>query len=219
VDKKGFKRALLFGSSGLVGSNCLNELLASHDYSKVYAPTRRVLDQKSDKLINPVIDFEKIDSSHEKFRVDDLYCCLGTTKAKAKSLEAFIHIDSELVVKTAELAFHAGCKRMVYISSMGASKDAFSNYLKIKARTERALTDIGFETLHIIRPSILLGDRAEERKLESMVIRMMNSTSFIFNGPFLKYRPVQAHQVAKFMLACMAKKEKGVFIHESGEIV
>jgi nucleoside-diphosphate-sugar epimerase len=217
INQEGTRKALLLGASGLVGSFCLEELLRSSHYQYIYAPTRSELSRTDKKLSNPICDFNNIDEEHEMFSMDDVYCCLGTTINKAKSKEAFLKVDFELVITLSDLARKGGAKRMAFISSVGASEKG-SFYLRTKAMTEKALTELGFDSLNLIRPSLLLGDRKEKRLLEQISAQIFKNTGFIFNGLFAKYRPVEASKVAKFMVKTLENSKKGTFILESNVI-
>ena len=54
------KIALLAGASGLVGSLLLDELLATPEYSRVYALSRRPLHREHPRLANRVVRFEQL---------------------------------------------------------------------------------------------------------------------------------------------------------------
>jgi uncharacterized protein YbjT (DUF2867 family) len=212
------RKALLLGASGLVGSFCLKELASNPLYKEIYAPSRTKLDFQSEKVINPVLNFDEVNKDHEMFAVDDVYCCLGTTIAKAKSKEAFTRIDYELVITLSHLAHCAGARRLAFISSIGASETG-SFYLKTKALAESGLIELGFEGLHLIRPSLLLGDRKEKRMLEKLSIDIFSKTSFLFKGFLSRWKPVHAQDVARFMVTCLTQKKDGNFIHESNTII
>ena len=212
------RKALLLGATGLVGSFCLKQLVNSPIYSEIYAPSRAKLDIASRKLINPIVNFDQLDSLHEMFSVDDVYCCLGTTIAKAKSKEQFEKIDYHLVITLAHLAHSAGARRLAFVSSMGASKRG-SFYLKTKAKVEAGLTELGFQALHLVRPSLLLGERKENRVLEKFAINVFSKTSFLFRGFLLRYKPVYAKDLASFMIVCLTEKKDGNYVHESNVLV
>lgn len=212
------KKALVLGATGMVGSLCLKKLLELDCYDVIYAPTRRELDIKSDKLINPIVDFEKLDKDSDFFKIDDLYCCLGTTMAKARSKEAFTFVDFSLITECAKYARQGNCQNMGVISSLGSSVKALSFYLKIKGEMENSLQNIGFTSLHIMRPSLLLGKRKEKRRVEGISIKASEKLSFIFKGKLAKYKPIQAKDVANFMIECVLSRKKGTNIYESVDI-
>ena len=212
------RKALLLGASGLVGSFCLDELLSSDQYNTIYAPTRQKLKRTFKSLINPIINFEKIDQEQEMFKVHDVYCCLGTTIAKAKTKENFLKIDYHLVINLAHLAHRQGAEKLAFVSSLGAS-DKGNFYLKTKSEAEAGLRQLGYKTLHLLRPSILLGERTEKRTLEKLSIDILSKTGFLFKGFLSKYKPIHAKTVARFMVNCLKAKKDGAYVHESNQII
>lgn len=79
------RSALIAGSTGLVGGFLLDRLLAEKLYHDVRALVRRPLELQHPKLTTVVADFDRLDEATETFRVDDVFCCLGTTIKKAGS--------------------------------------------------------------------------------------------------------------------------------------
>ncbi len=76
------RKALLLGATGLVGRDCLENLLASDDYERVCVLTRRPLSVKHPKLDVHEVDFDNIEACQSQFQVDDVFCCLGSTMKK-----------------------------------------------------------------------------------------------------------------------------------------
>jgi uncharacterized protein YbjT (DUF2867 family) len=195
------QRVLLLGSTGLVGSYVLDDLIDLDRVSKVYAPTRRSLPVTHSKLENPIINFDELKNSDSFFQVDVCICCLGTTIKKAGSQEAFKKIDHDLVISTARNVHENGCENFFVISSVGADSKSSNFYLKTKGEMEENLRKIGFKNLQIINPSLIIGKRNESRPLESLGQAFMPMVSPIFIGPFRKYRPVKAEVLAKQLVS------------------
>jgi NAD dependent epimerase/dehydratase family enzyme len=82
------KTALIAGATGLIGRQLLSHLLTSDRYEKVIAFIRDELPPNR-KLIQIKIDGENIGALDSGSRVDDVFCCLGTTMAKAHTKEKF----------------------------------------------------------------------------------------------------------------------------------
>src|SRR4051812_6103382 len=87
------RTALVLGASGLVGGHVLNQLLRDPAYGKVLVAVRKKLPLINEKLEQHNVDFDRLDLSPQTFRVDDIYCCLGTTMKQAGSREAFRKVD------------------------------------------------------------------------------------------------------------------------------
>jgi len=75
------KTALVFGATGLVGRSLVEQLLQSPYYAEVRTLGRRRLDRTHPKLQQEIIDFEQLESFRHLFSADDVFSCLGTTRA------------------------------------------------------------------------------------------------------------------------------------------
>ena len=90
------KTALIIGATGLVGEQCLNELLQSPVYEKVIVMARRRPEVHSAKLETMITSFENMEGAQARIKADDIFCAMGTTIAKAGSQQAFKKIDFEI---------------------------------------------------------------------------------------------------------------------------
>ncbi len=206
------KKALVIGSTGLVGNELIQLLLADGGYA-VTALVRKPIPINHNQLQQVVFDFEKPDKS--VVFADEIYCCLGTTIKVAGSKPAFYKVDFEYVLSIAQIAHANGASKFALVSSMGANKDSTIFYNKTKGAIEVAITEVGYRSLYILRPSVLLGDRKEFRLGEKIGKVLMSAISFALPK---KYRPIEARQVAKAMIACMSSDKSGVHILESDAI-
>jgi len=213
------RTALLAGATGLVGKLCLEELLAASLYDRVLAVSRRPLDREHPKLHVAVTDFDRLDHLDAGIRATDAFCCLGTTIAKAGSQERFRKVDYEYTLRFARLARLRGAERFVLISSIGAASGARSFYLKVKGETEAAVSTIGYPTLVILRPSLLLGSRPERRPLEQLAQAALRRLSWAMVGPLRRFRPIEAAVVARAMVRLAASPLRGSRLVESDAIV
>ena len=97
----------------------------------------------------------------------------------------------------AQLTRAQRAKSFVWISSVGANAKSKSFYLKVKGELENAILSMPqLANAAAVRPSLLLGERADKRTGESMGIAFAKALSPIMVGPLAKYRPVNANQVA-----------------------
>lgn len=213
------KTALIIGATGLVGEQCLNELLASAAYEKVVALTRKKLALQNPKLQNIVTDFENLEQIKDQLKADDVFCTMGTTIGKAGSKEAFRKVDFEIPLQVAQLSLWNGAKKFVLVSSLGADAASLVFYSKTKGELENELMKLNFESLVILRPSILLGDRKERRVGEEIGRFAAEKLSFLFAGPLKKYRGTPADVLGKLMVSLAQQKIKGVRILENEEIL
>jgi uncharacterized protein YbjT (DUF2867 family) len=207
------RTALIAGSTGLVGQSLLQKLLDSRDYSRVTAVSRRPLGFTHPKLANPVSDFEHLGALGEKIAADDVFCCLGTTTKKAGGKAGLERVDYHMVLDLARSARAAGAGQFLVVSAVGASLRSPAFYSRVKARMERSVAETGYAAVHILRPSLLLGERNESRPVEDVAQMLAPLLNPLFPDKLLKYRPVEADDVASAMLALALRPSSGVHIH------
>ena len=194
------RRALLLGATGLVGSILLGRLLADARYREVIVVARR-----SPALVHPAlrvveVDFERLASAAEAFRVEHVYCCLGTTLKRAGSRDAFRRVDHDYVVEAARLAAAADVEAFVWMSSVGADPASRSFYTRVKGELERAVAALPLRRWIAVRPSLLLGDRAEFRPAERITAVLSRPLGPLLVGGLRRWRPIAAEAVAQSML-------------------
>jgi uncharacterized protein YbjT (DUF2867 family) len=212
------RTAVLLGASGLVGSHCLRDLLAAGDYGRVIAILRRNMSLAAnqpqvEKLEQRVKDLSSLAAS-DFAGVNDVFCALGTTMAKAGSQSAFRAVDYELPMQAARPAKAAGVEQFLLVSSVGANPASGNFYLRTKGELERDLATLGFRALHIFRPGLLLGARQEFRFSEALAQRMGPLLNLVMWGPLTRFRSVRAERVAKAMVAAALQGGNGVMIYE-----
>lgn len=213
----GDRTALILGASGLVGGHLLAILLDSPEYRRITAIGRRPL-AGHPKLDQIVTGLDDLGSHAAAFAVDAVFCCLGTTIKKAGSRAAFRRVDRDYPLAAARLARAAGAAFLV-VTALGADPRSIFFYNRVKGELERQLIALDLPSLHIFRPSLLLGERRETRPGEELAARLSTVLSPFFRGPFAKYRPVDARAVARAMYAAAVRPSAGpVRIHESAEI-
>ena len=212
------KTALLAGATGLIGSHLLPLLLASERYSKVIVVGRRALALTHPKLTQVVTDLDKLQDVRLQLIADDVFCCLGTTLKQAGSKEAFYKVDFLYVVTLAALAAGNFASQFMVISSMGADADSRVYYSRVKGEMEAAVRQVPFRAIHIFRPSLLLGERAQPRLGERVGAVLLRALQPLLRGPLLKYRPVRGAVVAAAMLRAADEEGGGVRVHLSDEL-
>ncbi len=208
------KTALIAGSSGLIGSQLLSLLIESPVYDKVVALTRVDLTPHP-KLVQVKGDFKTIGKNTTSWAVDDVFCCLGTTMAKAGSKEKFREVDFDYPLLIAHSTYSLGAKQFLLVSALGADKNAAVFYNRVKGEIEEAISAVGFRCVHIFRPSLLLGPRTESRSAEDAAKFFYRIFGFLIPR---KYKAIEAAKVAKAMIHFAAEEKSGNFIHESTDL-
>lgn len=209
------KSALIIGSTGLIGSELVNLLLDSNDYLKVITFVKRDSGIKHPKLTQYVIDFDKPETYKDLVVGDDFFCTIGTTIKKAGSQDAFRKVDFEYPKQFAAFALDNKVKQFLIISSLNADAMSGNFYLKTKGEIQDFLKNCAFESVAVLQPSLLLGNRTEFRLGEKVGAFFMKAFSFVFQGNLKKYKPIEGKTVAKALLKIAQKNVKGFKIYES----
>lgn len=215
---EGGRTALLLGATGLVGGHCLELLLGDGTWERVTVVARRPSGRSHPRLREVVADFDRLDQAADAFAADDVFCCLGTTIRKTGSQDAFRRVDHEYVVRSAELAREQGAKRFLLVTAMGADPGSRVFYNRVKGEAERDVTALPFEGVALLRPSLILGDRAERRTAEALAQKAAPILSPLLVGPLRRYRAIPAPTVARAMVRLAKERFAGVRVVENDEI-
>jgi uncharacterized protein YbjT (DUF2867 family) len=212
------RTALLVGATGLVGGHCLNYLLKDENYSHIVVLTRRNLEIENPKLTQYAVDFDQLENYSDQIKADDIFCCLGTTIKKAGSQEAFRKVDYYYPLQIAQLAAKNDARQFLMISALGADKKSRIFYNRVKGETETVIREIPFYGIQFFRPSLLVGNRAENRVGEKVAEFFLKIVKPILIGGWKKYRAITAATVAKAMVEIAKTDLKGIHIYESNQI-
>jgi len=200
------KTALVLGATGLVGKTLVEQLCQDHRYQTVTCLVRKPLSldffcASADKVQPIVVDFENLQDYQGYFGCQHIYVCLGTTIKKAGSKGAFRKVDFEYVHVAAQLARAQRAVSFVWISSVGANAKSHNFYLRVKGELENAIIGMsGLDNACAVRPSLLLGEREEMRPAEKLASVISPFLSPLLVGGLMKYKPVQAADVAAQMI-------------------
>jgi uncharacterized protein YbjT (DUF2867 family) len=184
------KTVWVAGATGLVGRETVRALLAQPAFVRVVAWTRRASGLSDPRLDERIVDFEQLEAAFAHSLTDAAVCCLGTTIKTAGSKERFRRVDYEYVLAFARAAKRAGAKHFVVVTALGANPRSAIFYNRVKGELEDSLAALAFESLSIVRPSLLLGERAELRIGE----RLFTPLSRILPR---RYRGIEAGTVAR----------------------
>lgn len=205
--------AVLAGATGLVGGECLKQLLASKRYRRVVAVTRRPLTSvgRHRKLDIVITDFDRLDEVGDQLRGDHVLCALGTTIRKAGSQSRFRVVDHDYPLRLAHLTRQQGAVHFSLVSALGASRSSPFFYSRVKGELEDELRRMGWPSLAMFRPSVIAGDRGESRPLERLGEQMLRFAP-------ATWRPVEAGDIAAAMISTALSEPPGVTVVESRDI-
>lgn len=200
---------LLAGATGLTGEHLLDRLLNEPTVSRVLAPSRKPLAEHP-HLENPVGNFADL-LPHLKGQVDIAFCCLGTTIKQAGSEDAFKAVDLDMVAAFGKRARELGARHLLVISAVTADPTSSIFYSRIKGEMETALKAQGWPQLTIARPSLLIGERQDQRLMEQLAAPLAK----LIPG---KYGGIEACQLARALWRLALEEQNGVRIVESDEL-
>lgn len=212
------KTAWIAGASGLVGGFALDALLEDPAFDRVVSFGRRALGKSHPKLVERTVDFEQpatLDDGDTP-APDVAVCALGTTIARAGSKAAFRALDHDAVLAFARAARARGATAFVVVTAQGADAGSLIFYNRVKGEIEEALGTVGFASLTIARPSLLLGDRAESRPGERAAVVVSRALSPLLR-PF-RVRPVEARDVGAAVARHARDPRPGTSIVHSADL-
>jgi uncharacterized protein YbjT (DUF2867 family) len=151
--------------------------------------------------------------------VDDVVIALGTTIKVAGSQAAFRAVDHDAVLALARQARAAGATRLAVVSAMGADARSRVFYNRVKGETEDALRQLGYETLVIARPSLLVGDRAALAQ-PTRIGERLGQLAMGLLAPVIAadYRAIAASDVAAAIVRALDAGRPGTQVLLSGQM-
>ena len=210
-------KATLIGASGLVGSNILDQLLQDPLFMQVQILVRKKLPINHHKLTQVLVNFESTDELQAAILDQSVvFSCIGTTQKKVHGdLHAYRKIDFDITVYAAEAAKQKLCTHFIFISAVGAASKSANFYLKLKGEIEVSIEKLQLPRTFVMRPSLLLGKRQENRMAEQWGQWIMPIFSRLLPH---RYRPIQAHQLAGKMIEMSKSTALGWHIVEGKEL-
>jgi uncharacterized protein YbjT (DUF2867 family) len=211
------KTATVIGATGLIGKQLVQLLSEQSPFDTV-----RVLVRRPVPYPDPVIQVREIDFSDDAaFRSaiagsDAVFCAVGTTTRKVKGdRAAYRKVDHDIPVHAAQYCQEAGCHGFLLVSSIGASSNSSTYYLRLKGEVEDALKGMTIPSVSVFRPSLLMGKREEYRFGERMAQMVMGPAAFAVPS---KYKPIRASDVARAMLAASKQERPGFHLYHYREM-
>jgi uncharacterized protein YbjT (DUF2867 family) len=212
------KTALVLGATGLIGKELVKILSDNNQYERIHLLVRRPIELTSKNCEIHIINFDDLAKHLELFKVTDVFCCLGTTIKKARTKEAFRKVDYDYPVEAARLAKENGAEKYLIVTAMGADTKSLFFYNRVKGEVEEALNRLNLPSLHLFRPSLLLGEREEFRFGEKLAEKASGVLNNLMIGPLRPYRGIRAKKVAIAMALTAQSYKKGSNVYLSHEI-
>ena len=194
-----------------MGAEVVRQLAADPTVARVIALVRRAPQGLPPKVEVHEVDFDRLAEHERLFVVDQIICALGTTIRQAGSQAAFRKVDFEYPLAIATLGHRQGARHFLLVSALGANRDSRIFYNRVKGELEDQLRSLGYRSVTIARPSLLVGPRKERRVFEQIGAWIGG----IVPG---RYRPVRAEAVAVSLVTAARVDAPGLHILESEQI-
>lgn len=206
------KRAIVVGGTGLVGGHVLDQLserrIPTVALARRAGPPRPAIEWR-------VADLLKVTAADVPAGTDAAFCALGTTIKQAGSQDAFRAVDHGMVLSFAKACRDAGVPQLHVVSAMGAKARSSIFYSRVKGEVEEELKALGFRTLVLYRPSLILGQRAARRPGEGLATAVMRPLAPLLPGDL---KPIQASTIARAMVLGARASPDGTTILSSKQV-
>ncbi|KKN62852.1 hypothetical protein LCGC14_0507510 [marine sediment metagenome] len=135
---------------------------------------------------------------------------------KAKTKTQFRRVDYDYPLAVATIAKQQGASSFVLNSSMGANPSSRLFYNQVKGDIEAAITKINYQSLTILRPGLIEGQRNEKRLGEQIMINFLK----VFSGLLPKsMQPNLAQNIAQQMIEAAIEQKKGITFIRSKQLI
>ncbi|MDT0691293.1 NAD(P)H-binding protein [Salegentibacter sp. F188] len=194
------KTAIILGATGLTGGVLLRKLLEDNRYGKIILFSRSSANVHHQKVEEHLIDLFQLEKHADKFKADEVYCCIGTTKSKTPDKDTYKKIDHGIPVTAAKLCERNNIPCYFVISAMGADAKSKIFYNRVKGKMEKEVLDFDIKKTYILRPSLIAGDREEKRTGEKIAKNVMSLLKPLMIGGLKKYRSINPEEIASAMI-------------------
>ncbi|MDH3648673.1 MAG: hypothetical protein OEQ53_03265 [Saprospiraceae bacterium] len=213
VIKKDSKRALIIGVEGFVGQNLIENLSHHRRYESVRVFAQQKWNTAGDHIEVVEQTLDRIDK--DLLEGDDLFCCFDASFFNAGGKYELDKKHYKFIPILSNAAHRNGVSQLVFLSTKAAHPDAllFSN--RVRGIIEQSVRKIGFWSIHIFRPSLLIGE-SSEKTWGSKGAELIGGRIDNLTGGWLKRnRPIEASVVASAMLEAATRIEEGVHEYSS----
>jgi len=213
------KTAIILGASGLTGNILLHKLIEDKSYDSIKLFSRSKIEGLPNKVIQFTGNLLKLEELKADFTADEVFCCIGTTAKKTPNKKRYKQIDFGIPVTAAKLAKENKIEKFIVISAIGANKKSSVFYNKTKGEMEHAVLQQSIKNTLILRPSLIGGDRKEQRFGEKIALVFFKVMQPLLIGKLKEYKTIDAENIAKAMLYLANNKTNTKVIFTSNEIL
>ncbi|MBO61362.1 MAG: hypothetical protein CMO63_05260 [Verrucomicrobiales bacterium] len=209
--------ALVLGATGATGRELVKLLLEDSNFMQVSIFVRSKIDIDHEKLIIHKIDFTRLNEYNNLIKGDILFSALGTTKKEAGGKKEQFLVDYTYQYEVAKMASQNGVNHYSLISSIGADKNSFFFYPKIKGALESSIKSLGFNKIHIFQPPSLIRQPELIRSGERYSIKFLHVINKL--GFFKSFKPILVKDLAKKIVKeSLLNQIEGVVVYKSKDL-
>ena len=194
------KIAIILGATGLTGSILLEKLLNDDRYKSIKLFSRKEIEGLPSKVNQYVGNLFELENFKADFTGDEVYCCIGTTAKKTPDKAIYKAIDYGIPVASAKLSKENGIPAYLVVSALGANAKSSIFYNKTKGEMERDVLSQEIDHTYILQPSLIEGNRKEQRIGEQIGLVLFKLVQPLFIGKLKKYRSTEAEHIAQAMI-------------------
>ena len=206
--------ALVLGATGATGKEMVKLLLEDSNFSKVSLFVRRIIDIDHEKLTMHKIDFARLSEYNSLVEGDILFSALGTTKKEAGGKNKQFLVDYTYQYEFAKMAAENGVSHYSLVSSIGANKNSFFFYPKLKGALESSVKSLKFNRIHIFQPPSLIRQPELMRSGEKYSINFLHRINKL--GFLKSLKPLLVKDLAmKIINESLLNQIEGVTIYKS----
>jgi NADH dehydrogenase len=175
------------GASGFIGNHLLTSLLKDDFEITILSHKIQSINNSDEKLKIVKGAIEDISSLTNAFQdIDIVIHLVGIiVETKEKTFEKTVAQGTKNLVSAAKAS---RVKKIIYLSALGTSSEALSNYHKTKYIAEQAIINSGIEYT-ILRASVIYGERDGFISMLSHMIKSLPFTPVIGDGKY-KLQPI-----------------------------
>jgi len=194
------KTAIVLGATGLTGGLLLQKLIEDERYEKIKLFSRSNIDDLPSKVSQFLGNLLELENFNKDFTADEVFCCIGTTAKKTPDKKVYKAIDYGIPVAAAKLSKKNGIKTFLVVSALGANANSSIFYNKTKGEMERDVLVENIKNTYILQPSIIEGDRKEQRLGEKIGLALFKVFQPLFFGKLKKYKITKAEHIAQALI-------------------
>ena len=206
--------ALVLGATGATGKEIVKLLLKDSNFCKVSLFVRRKIHIDHEKLTIHKIDFSRLNEYNSLVKGDILFSVLGTTKKEAGGKKEQFLVDYTYQHEFAKIASENSVSYYSLVSSIGANKNSFFFYPKIKGSLESSVKILRFNKIHIFQPPSLIRQPELIRLGEKYSINFLQVINKL--GLLKSFKPLLVKDLAmKIINESLKNKREGITIYKS----